>query len=93
MRRRGEREKERERKEQEEEEGGRLTLSSVVVVVEKKKKNFLLLLLLSQETMETRTKELPSFEALYDPGQTTVSRVLEDAREKLGWEPAAALKR
>jgi len=43
--------------------------------------------------METRTKELPSFEALYDPGQTTVSRVLEDAREKLGWEPAAALKR
>ena len=46
-----------------------------------------------QETMETRTKELPAFEALYDPTETTVSRVLEDARERLGWEPASELKR
>ena len=43
--------------------------------------------------METRTKELPAFEALYDPAETTVSRVLEDARKKLGWEPALELKR
>ena len=43
--------------------------------------------------METRTKELPAFEALYDPTETTVSRVLEDARKKLGWEPASELTR
>ena len=43
--------------------------------------------------METRTKQLPAFEALYDPAETTVSRVLEDARKKLGWEPDSELKR
>jgi len=43
--------------------------------------------------METRTKELPAFEAIYDPLTTTVLHVLEDARHRLGWEPASELKR
>ena len=43
--------------------------------------------------METRTKELPAFEALYDPAETTIARIFEDAREKLGWEKASELKR
>ena len=59
----------------------------------KKKKNLFFPPPPSQETMETRTKQLPAFEALYDPAETTVSRVLEDARKKLGWEPDSELKR